>query len=62
MSDEQHHNRARTAKSLAPPIRELLRMNRELCEEIRHAAEDTRRLSRTLAVITEALGRSSRAS
>ena len=42
MSDEQHHNRARTAKSLAPPLRERLRMNRELREEICHAADDTR--------------------
>ena len=40
MSDEQQHNRQRTAKSLDPPLRELLRMSRALREEIRNASAD----------------------
>ena len=40
LSDEQHRQRATTAKSLAPPLRELLRMNRELRDEVRGASED----------------------
>ena len=40
LSDEQHRQRDATAKSLDPPLRDLLRMNRELRDEIRHAVED----------------------